>query len=159
MGVVAHHGEPLAIRLERQEDRRLDGIGILIFIHQHVVEQAAHFACEFGRLHQFGPVEKKIVIVENMLALLGLDIGLEQAAEILLEGDAPGEMLREHAVEGMAGVHRPGIDAKAGGLQQKSLLLLGEPQLMADEVQEIGGILPVVNGKGGVEADRMREVA
>ncbi len=30
---------------------------------------------------------------------------------------------------------------------------------MADEVHEIGGILPVVNGEGWVEADGMREVA
>ena len=149
----------MAIRFERQEDRRLDGIGVLILIHQHVVEQAAHLAREFGHLHQFRPIEKKIVIVENMLALLRLDIGLEQAAKILLEAGAPGEMLREHAVEGVAGIHRPRIDGKAGGLQRKALLLLGEPQLMADEVQEIGGILPVVNGEGGVEADGMREVA
>jgi hypothetical protein len=30
---------------------------------------------------------------------------------------------------------------------------------MADEVQEIGGILPVMNGEGWVETDRMGEVA
>jgi hypothetical protein len=49
---------PLAFRLERHEDRRLDGVGILLFVHQHVVEEAAHLACKLGHLHQFRPVEE-----------------------------------------------------------------------------------------------------
>ena len=93
LGIIANNREPLAIRLERQQDRRLDGIGVLILIHQHMVEQAANFARDFGHLHQFRPIEKKIVIVEDMLALLRLDIALEQAAKILFEAGAPGEML------------------------------------------------------------------
>ncbi len=80
LGIVANDGQSLAIRFERQQDRRLDGIGILILIHQHVVEQATHLGGEFGHLHQFRPIEKKIVIIENMLALLRLDIGLEQTS-------------------------------------------------------------------------------
>jgi hypothetical protein len=126
LGIIANDGQSLAIRLERQHDRRLDGIGVLILIHQHMIEQAANFARDFGHLHQFRPIEKKIVIVEDMLALLRLDIALEQAAKILFEAGAPGEMLCEHAIEGVPGIHRSLIDGKAGSLQRKALLLLGE---------------------------------
>ncbi len=126
LGIVANDGQSLAIRLERQQDRRLDGIGVLILIHQHMVEQAANFARDFGHLHQFRPIEKKIVIVEDMLALLRLYIALEQAAKILFEAGAPGEMLCEHAIEGVPGIHCSRIDCKAGSLQGKALLLLGE---------------------------------
>ena len=73
LGIVADHRQTPPIRFEREEDRCLDGVGILIFIHQYVVEQGAHFVREFGHLHQFGPMEKKIVVVEDMLTLLGLE--------------------------------------------------------------------------------------
>ena len=79
-------------------------------------------------------VEQQIVIVENVLALLGLHIGLEQAAKVLFKSGAPGEVLLEHAIESLAGIDCLRIDGKAGRLERKSLLLVRKAQTMPDEI-------------------------
>jgi len=102
---------------------------------------------------EFRPIEEQIVIIEDMLALLGFDISLEQPAQLILEGGAPGEMFGQHTIERMAAIDGARIDGKAGGLQRKSLHLFGKPQLMADKVQQIGRVLPVMDCERGIEAD------
>ncbi len=38
LGIVADHGQAASVGLERQEDRGLQAIGILVFVDQHMVE-------------------------------------------------------------------------------------------------------------------------
>ena len=99
LGIVANDGQAFAIGLQGQKDRRLDRIGVLIFIHQHMIEEGAHLAGKLRHFHELGPIEEEIVVIEHMLALLGLDIGFEQAAKIVLKRRAPGKMPLKHQAE------------------------------------------------------------
>ena len=94
-----------------------DRICILIFVDKHMVEHGVDVPSEFGHLHQLGPIEQEIVIVEDVLFLLGFDIGFEQAAEILLEGNAPWKVPLQDVIESLTGVDGLQIDSKAGRRQ------------------------------------------
>ena len=78
--VVADHGEAVPAGLQRQQDRRLQPVGVLIFVDQHMIEAAADLVGERRIAHRLRPVEQQIVVIEHVLALLGLDIGREQLA-------------------------------------------------------------------------------
>ena len=80
LGVVADHGEAPAVRLERQQDRGLQRVGVLILVDQHVIEALADLVGERRLRHHLRPIEQQIVVVEHVLALLGLDIGGDRAA-------------------------------------------------------------------------------
>ena len=82
-----------------------------------MVEHGVDVPSEFGHLHQLGPIEQEIVIVEDVLFLLGFDIGFEQAAEILLEGNAPWKVPLQDVIESLTGVDGLQIDSKAGRRQ------------------------------------------
>jgi hypothetical protein len=46
--VVADHGEAAAVGLERQQDRGLQAVGVLIFVDQHVIEARRDSAASDG---------------------------------------------------------------------------------------------------------------
>ena len=72
--VVAHRGEAAAVGLEREQDGRLQAVGVLVFVDQHVRVATAHVCCQCGLGHQLRPVEQQVVVVEHTLALLRLHI-------------------------------------------------------------------------------------
>ena len=41
LGVVADDGEPAPVWLQRQQDRSLQAVGVLVFVDQHMIEAAA----------------------------------------------------------------------------------------------------------------------
>ena len=153
--IVAHNCEPSPIGLETKEDRSLQGIGVLILIDQHMVEVLTHFNCELRHLHELAPVEQQVVVIEHLLALLGLDIGLEQIAQRVLPFRAPRKLLQQHTLQGLAGIHRTRVDGKAGGLEREALVLFGLSHLVPHQVHQVGGVLPVMNGERRVEANGM----
>ena len=159
LGVVAHHGEPLAVRLERQQDRGLQPVGVLILIHQHVVEAAADLGGNRRLRHHLRPIKQEIIVIEHVLALLGLDIGGEQPAQLGFQGRAPGKERAEHLVERALGIHGTRIDGEAGALGGEARLGLRKAEIMADEIEQIGGILAVVNGERPIETDLRRVFA
>ena len=68
--VVADHRQPVSIRLQRQKDRGLQPIGILVLVDQHVIETAAQVLGDGRLAHHGGPVEQQVVVIEHLLALL-----------------------------------------------------------------------------------------
>ena len=48
LGVVADHGEAAAAGLQRQQDRGLQAVGVLVFVDQHVIEAAADVVGQAG---------------------------------------------------------------------------------------------------------------
>ena len=75
--IIADDRESLAIRLERNKDRSLQAVGVLVFIDQHVIKPRANVACDLTHLHHLRPVKEQIVVIEYILPLLGLNIGAE----------------------------------------------------------------------------------
>ncbi len=75
--VVADDGQSASVGFQRQQDRGLQAVGVLIFVDQHMVEAAADLVGERGLRHGLRPVEQQVVVVEHVLLLLGLDIAGE----------------------------------------------------------------------------------
>ena len=159
LGVVADDGEARAGRLERHEDPRLQAVGVLVLVDQHVIEAAAGLGPERRLRQHLGEVEEEVVVVEDVLALLCLHVAGEQRAELRLPVGAPRIDLGEDLGELGLLVDCARIDGEAGGLQREPLGRLREAEIVADEVDEVGGIAPVVDGEGRVEADLGRAFA
>jgi hypothetical protein len=57
----------------------LQGVGVLVLVDQDVVGLVADEPRERSLLHHVGPVEEQVVVIEDVLPLLGLDVGTEEA--------------------------------------------------------------------------------
>ena len=97
--VVADHRQPAPARAQRQHDLALQAIGVLIFVDQQMIETAGDLGGDVRLLHHLREIEQEIVVIEHALALLGLDVGCEQAAQRLLEAGAPREVSAERLGE------------------------------------------------------------
>ena len=153
LGVVADHGEAAAVGPEAEQDRGLEAVGVLVLVDQHVVEAGGEVGGDRRVLHHPGPVEEEVVIVEDGLALLGLDIGGEQLAQALVGAEAPGEGVLQHLAERRLGVDGARVDREAGALLRKALLGPRQAELVADDGHEVGRILAVEDGEVRREAD------
>ena len=97
--IVADHGEAAALGLQRQQDRGLQAVGVLIFVDQHMVEAAADLGGQRRVAHGLRPVQQQVVVIEHVLALLGLDIGREQLLQLRRPAGAPGERRAQHLLD------------------------------------------------------------
>ena len=153
--VVADHGQTLAARPQRQQDRGLQPVGVLIFVDQHVIEPLGDFRRDRGLLHHVRPVEQQIVVIEHVLALLRFDIVLEQNLQLVLPRRAPRKVRAQNILERQFAVDRARIDREARALGGKALLGLRKAEIVAHQIHQIGGILAVVDGEGRREPDRL----
>ena len=78
LGIVADHGQPAPVGLDPLQDGGLDGVGVLVLVDQDEVEPAPQIGRDLGHGHHLLPPQQEIVIVQDALALLGVDIGAEQ---------------------------------------------------------------------------------
>ena len=92
--VVADHGQAVAAGLQRQQDRRLQPVGVLIFVDENVIEAAADIVGQRRIAHGLRPVEQQVVVIEHVLLLLGLDIGREQFLQLGRPARAPRKEMR-----------------------------------------------------------------
>ena len=89
--VVADHGQAAPAGLQRQQDRGLQAVRVLILVDQHMVEAAADLVGEARIADHLRPVEQQIVVIEDVLLLLRLDIGGEQLLQFGGPAGAPRE--------------------------------------------------------------------
>ena len=90
LGIVADHREAAAAGFQRQQDRGLQAVGVLVFVDQHVIEAAADVVGQGGVADHLRPVEQQVVVIEHVLLLLGLDIGREQFLQFGRPAGTPG---------------------------------------------------------------------
>ena len=157
--VVAHHRDALPGRLHRQDDLRLQAVGVLVFVDQHVVEARADLLRPARLGHHLGPEQQQVVVVQHVLLLLGFDIGAEQLLQLVLPLAAPGVGVLQHLVERVAGVEHARVDAQAGALERKAVLGLRQADLVAHHAHQVFGIAAVVDGEGLLQADARRVLA
>ena len=105
------------------------------------------------------PVEQQIVVIEHVLRLLGLDIAGEQLLQLFGPARAPGKHRTQNFAERRLRIDGARIDRKTGALGRKAGFGLRQSELVPDEVHQVGGILAVVDGEGGIEANLQRIVA
>ena len=90
--VVADDGDAAAVRLQRAQDRRLQPVGVLVLVDQHVVEARADLRARgAGSPTMLRPVQQQVVVVEDVLRLLRRDVGGEQRLQLALPLRAPRE--------------------------------------------------------------------
>ena len=154
--VVPDHRHAVPVGLHPKQDRGLQRVGVLVLVHQHEVEAAAHIGSDLRRSQHSLPPEQQVVIVEHALVLLGGDIGGEQALELVVPLSTPREGVAQHRQERLLRVDGAGVDREAGGLAREAAIGAGETQLVAYKVDQVGSITAVEDGEGRVEADHGR---
>src|SRR6185436_11592376 len=110
-------------------------------------------------LHQDVPVQKQIVVVEQLLRVFDLDVAAEQLRQLVAPVAAPGEYLVERLRERLAAVDAVGIDRQAGVLAWKALLFPGEPELLPQKIQQIGGVAAIEHRERRLQPDDLRVLA
>ena len=116
MGIVADDCETGPVTPQRHQDLGLEPIGVLILINEDTVETATDLRCNGGFGHGVAPVQQEVVVIEDVVALLGHDIGLEQPTKLTRPIGTPGKTLGERLLERAPGIDRVGVDRQAGVL-------------------------------------------
>jgi hypothetical protein len=96
LGVIANDGQPASTRLEREDDRSLGSVRVLILIDKDMVEAATDIIGKAWLTDHLSPVEQEIIVIEHILTLLGLDIGCEQLFQLGRPAGAPRERRAQH---------------------------------------------------------------
>ncbi|MET4760274.1 hypothetical protein ABH970_000646 [Bradyrhizobium ottawaense] len=131
----------------------MQAVGVLVFVDQHVIEAAADLLGDQRIAHHLRPIQQQIVVIEHVLGLLGLDIGREQALQLGGPAGAPGIVHPQHLLDLHLGVDAARVDRQARALGGEAALGLRQAALVPDQVHQVGGILAVVDGEGGIDAD------
>src|SRR6266446_6450293 len=154
LGVIADDGYGSMILPQRQDDLGLQRVGVLVLVHQHVSKPPANaFAIPF---HEIEPIEQQIVVIEDVAALLRLDVALEQLFQLIGPVDIRRKGVFERRVDGAARVDDVRVDRKAGVLLGKARRELREAEVVAHDVEEIGGVGAIEDREVWIQAHRVR---
>ncbi len=116
LGVVADDRQAAASGLERQQDRGLQAVRVLILVDEDVIEAAADVVGQAGVADHLRPVEQEVVVIEHVLLLLGFDIGREQFLELRRPSRAPWIRCADDLLDRHLGVDAARIDRETRAL-------------------------------------------
>src|SRR5262249_16445760 len=140
------------------QDLRLQLVRVLVLVDQNMIEIRPDVLREPRLGHHHVPVEKQIIVVEEVVALFLSYIAPEQTGEVTLPLQAPRKLLLQRLFQRALGVYREGINLETRFLPRKTLLLARETQLLAQSVEEIGRVGPVDHTELRVELQVPRVV-
>ena len=106
----------------------------MVFIDQDVIEPRTDVLCEAWIAHHLRPVEKQIIVIEDVLTLLGFDVSGEELLEFGMPRGAPRKCRPQHILYAPFGVDAPRIDGEAGSLRRESTLGLRKSKFVAEQV-------------------------
>ena len=86
------------------------------------------------------PVEQQVVEVEQGPGPLAGHVRLDHGGDRLDQVGGPGRGLGERLRQGPAGVHRAGVEVEQQALARGAPAGPGQPLLLADEVEQVGGV-------------------
>ena len=92
-----------------------------------MVEPAADIVRQRRLAGGLRPVEQKVVVIENVLRLLGLDVSREQFAELRPPSRAPGKRVPQHLVQRQFRVDGAGINGEQVPLVGNRLAVFEKP--------------------------------
>ncbi len=154
--IIAHYGEPGAVRTHRVQDLPLQPVRVLVFIHENVVEMRAHVLREARVAHHRVPVEQQVVVVEDVAKLLALDVPAIELGEVRLPLHAPRILQLEGFLERPLGIHAVGVDLHAGFLPRETLLLGRKAQLRTNRIHDVRGVAAIYHGELRIELQVLR---
>ncbi len=150
---------PCAVRLQRQQDLRLQRVGVLVLVHEHVVELRADRRGEPGVAHHHVPVQQQVVVVERLLRELRLHVGAVQRREFLLPVEAPRVGDLERLAQRALRVDAMGVDAEAGVLAREAPLGLRQAEPMPLDVHQVRRVAAIEHAERRVEPEPVRVLA
>ncbi len=135
----------------RQQDLGLQAVGVLVLVDEHVVEVPRDVLREPRLLHHRVPEQQQVVVVEQRELLLALDVVAEDLRQLLGPAGAPGELRLERLLQRTLRVDAVRIDAEADILAREALVELRETELLADRIDEVGGVATIEDREVRVE--------
>ena len=173
LGIVADGRQALSLGRKPVEDVGLERVGVLILINKDAIEELANGVA--GRLGSSSssdsalpqtapaplpapastPEEEQIVVIEDAGGLFAVHVAIEEPFQIVLPFLAPRKLAEQHVVEFFAGIDATAVDGHARSLFGESLVGLGQVQIGADDVHQVFGVGPIVDGELGRQADRL----
>src|SRR6516165_10246860 len=124
-----------------------------------MVELVSDEPCKRGLLHHIGPIEKQVVIVEDVVALLCFHIAAKELLQFTFPFRAPREGVLQRSIEQARRIQRVRIDRKASFLPREARLLFRQTKIVADEVEAIRRIGTVENRERGIKTDAVGVLA
>src|SRR5208282_5161143 len=106
-------------------------------VNEDGVETAADLHRNGGFGHRMAPVQQEVVVIEDVVPLLGQDIGLEQTTKLTWPIGAPGKTLGERLLERAPGIDRIGVDCQASTLAGEAGSRSGQAELDSHKVEQI----------------------
>jgi hypothetical protein len=100
------------------------------------------------------PPQQQVIVVEDVARELRVDVRREQPAQLTGVLAAPRIRAVEHGLERRARVDRARIDREAGVLAREPPVLLRQPAIAADQIEQVGRIAAIEHGERRVEAER-----
>src|SRR5215469_12675126 len=119
-----------------------------------MVELVSDEPRERGLLHHVGPIEKQVVIVEDVVALFCFHIAAKELLQFTFPFRAPREVVLQRSTKRARRVQRVRIDRKACFFPRETRLLLRQAKIVADEVETIRRIGTVENSERRIKQDR-----
>ena len=152
--VVADDRHPGPVGPQQRHDARLQRVGVLVLVDEHVVEPLADLGAGRRVLEQPEPVEQDVVVVEHAGGELALDVLAAQPLQVVLVLQAPGERRAQHVAERPLRVHGAAVDVHAGPLLREPAVGARQAELRAHDAHEVLGVAAVEDREPGVERDR-----
>ena len=154
--VVAHAGQLLPIRLQQPDDAGLDGVDVLVLVHQDRVEHAAQHRAGRRVGQRRLPQQQQVVEVQQVPGPLARRVGAEQRGQLRGERLAPREAGRHHLADRPPGVDAAGVDVRARRRPRCPLSGAVETMVRPQHVQQVGGVALVQDGELRRQRERLR---
>jgi hypothetical protein len=148
LGVVAH-GHDAVVAGEPVHDLRLDGVGVLILVHEDVAEAVGEVGGDLGCLgEELEPEFEEVVVVHDVLLALAGGVGGGEGGQAVGDVAVLREVLGDGVRERELGVAREGEDAEERAGPGVGLVLEEEFVLRLDGLLEQGfGLVGVEDGE------------
>ena len=105
------------------------------------------------------PVEEQIVVIEHAHRLLAVNVCAKELLEIVFPRFTPRKVVGQDLGQFLSGVEASAINIHAGSFLEEPFVGLAEVQFRSDDVHQILGIGPIVDGKLGRQSDRLAEAS
>ena len=136
--VVADDGDPAMRRAHAAEDARLEQVGVLVLVDEHVVVQAGDARREGRRrLEHRRPEQQEVVVVDEVPLLLPQCVVGEERDDLLLVLEEVRHLAVQQLVERELGVDVPRVEVVQRLLLRKPLRRLREAERTTGELHEV----------------------
>src|SRR5215472_3947145 len=112
-----------------------------------MVELVSDEPRERGLRHHIGPIQKQVVVVEDVVALLCFHITAKQLFQFTFPFRAPWEGALQRGAKRARRIQRVRIDREASFLPWKTRLLFRQAEIVPNEVEAVRRIGTVENSE------------